>query len=241
MSKRTRTKNVQSVAVPANSPTTTPKTTVRKSVRITPKNIKQEEYLDLLLNRETKLVVASGPAGTGKTFLAMLAGIKALQAGEIKKIILSRPAVGVEEENHGFLPGSIIEKMAPWVMPLMDVLTQYYSAADIELMLENKIICVEPLMYLRGRNLENAWIVFDEAQNSSKNQMLMVLTRICEGSKIIITGDPDQKDLKFIKDNGLGDLIRKLATVENNMLGFVEFDHSHVERSRLVKLILSLY
>ena len=213
----------------------------KKSVRIIPKNERQEEYLEQLMDPKRKLIVVSGPAGTGKTYLAMLAGIKSLQAGQVKKIVLSRPAVGADDESHGFLPGTLFDKMEPWVMPLMDVLIDYYSAKELACMIENKVICIEPLMYLRGRNIENAWVVFDEAQNSSKNQMLMLLTRMCEGSKIIVTGDPKQKDKKFFVDNGLDDLIEKLKKNPTNMLGYIEFEKNHIERSELVKLILSMY
>jgi phosphate starvation-inducible PhoH-like protein len=214
---------------------------LKKAVNIVPRNVKQEEYLEYLSDDNRKLIVASGAAGTGKTSLAVMAGIKQLSEKKISKIVLSRPAVGVENEDHGFLPGTIYDKMLPWVMPLMDVLEQYYSQKEITALLENKVICIEPLMYLRGRNLEKSWIIFDEAQNSTMNQMKMILTRLCEGSKIIITGDPNQKDKQFRYDNGLDDLMNKIDKSESKLFGMVKFENKDIVRSELVKEILAMY
>lgn len=242
--KERRSRNVDSVETASTTQQNTyqPKfTNLKKAVNIIPRNIKQEEYLELLSDPDKHLIVASGSAGSGKTALAMMAGIKALSEKRVDKIVLSRPAVGVEGEDHGFLPGTIYEKMLPWMLPLLDVLDQYYSKKEIESLIENGVISIQPLMYLRGRNLEKSWIIFDEAQNSTRSQMLMLLTRLCEGSKIIITGDPIQKDKQFHRDNGLDDLIDKLSCTKNKMIGLVKFDLSHCVRSKLVKFVLSMY
>ena len=128
--------------------------TEKKAINLIPKSINQEKYILALLDETTDIVVVGGPAGTGKTYLAMLAAIKALKAGETSRIILSRPAIGVEDEQHGFLPGDINQKMEPWTRPLLDVLREYYTAAEIAHMLEEQIVEIAPLAFCRGRNFK---------------------------------------------------------------------------------------
>ena len=213
----------------------------RKTVTLIPKSLKQEEYIDHLLNPEKLVVFATGPAGTGKTMLAVLAAIKAFKEGECEKIIITRPAVGVDDEKHGFLPGDLNEKMAPWTRPIFDVMKEYYSPREIALMLEDETIEISPLAFLRGRTFKNAWIIFDEAQNSTSNQMKMVLTRIGDNSKMVITGDLNQNDRKFATENGLREFIALLPKSRSQMIELVHFDNKDIMRHAVVKEVLELY
>ena len=137
-----------------------------RSVTILPKNLRQEDYLDLLDNDSKNIVLAMGPAGTGKTLLAVLAAIRAFKTGECEKIVVTRPAVSVDEQ-HGFLPGTLVEKMAPWTRPIFDVFEEYWSPQQIEGMVEDGCIEIAPLAYMRGRTFKNAWILADEMQNAT--------------------------------------------------------------------------
>jgi phosphate starvation-inducible PhoH-like protein len=213
---------------------------IQKSTSIVPRNLVQEEYLDMLMDPQKVIVFAVGPAGTGKTLLSMMAGVRALKEGVVKKLILTRPAVGVDGEDHGFLPGDLNAKMAPWTLPLMDVLNNCYDQIQIEKMLTEKTIELAPLSFMRGRNFSNSWIVFDEAQNSTVNQMKMLLTRISSNSKAIITGDLGQVDRQFAKVNGLKDILTRLPE-NDKMIGNVTFEKRHVERHPIVAKVLDLY
>jgi phosphate starvation-inducible PhoH-like protein len=213
----------------------------KKAVSLIPKSVAQEEYIDLLLNPEKLVIFATGPAGTGKTMLAVLAAIKAYKEGVIQKIIITRPAVGVDDEKHGFLPGDLNEKMAPWTRPIFDVMKEYYSPREIALMLEEETIEISPLAFLRGRTFKNAWIIFDEAQNSTTNQMKMVLTRIGDNSKMVITGDLNQNDRKFSNENGLRDFIAMLPKSKSQMIDIVQFSNRDIMRHEVVREVLELY
>lgn len=212
----------------------------RKSIELIPKSINQEKYIISLLDDETDIVVVSGPAGTGKTYLAMLAAIKALRSGECNQIILTRPAVGVDDEKHGFLPGDLNAKMEPWTRPLLDVLKEYYSVKEIQQMLEEQIIEIAPLAFCRGRNFKHSWIILDESQNCTPGQLKMIMTRIGEGSKLIITGDIEQTDRKTAQ-NGLMDLIDKLNSYQVPGLSLCKFDVKDVQRHKIIEHILKLY
>lgn len=207
-------------------------------VNILPKNIAQEDYLALLDDKSKDIVFATGPAGTGKTIVAVLASIRALKAGECDKIVVTRPAVSVDEQ-HGFLPGTLVEKMAPWTRPIFDVFEDYYSPKEIEMMIAENIIEIAPLAYMRGRTFKNSWILADEMQNATSNQMKMLLTRIGDNSRIIVTGDITQHDRGF-ESNGLRDIISRLSD-RSVRIGAVEFSHSDVERHPAVKEILEIY
>lgn len=212
----------------------------RKPVDLIPKSLNQEKYIVSLLDDETDVVVVSGPAGTGKTYLAMLAAIKALRSGECQKIILTRPAVSVDDEKHGFLPGDLNAKMEPWTRPLLDVLQEYYTVKEIQQMLEEQIIEIAPLAFCRGRNFKHSWIVLDESQNATPSQLKMIMTRIGTGSKLVITGDVEQTDRRTAQ-NGLMDLIDRLTAYKVPGLSVCKFDVKDVQRHRIIEHVLKLY
>ena len=171
-----------------------------------PKSYNQEQYLKYLKDPSVKILFVVGPAGSGKTYLACNEAIQLLKNGFINKIILTRPLVPVEEDI-GFLPGNIIKKMDPWTKPIIDIFEEKYSKQEIEKLIHNNIIEISPLAFMRGRTFKNAYIIADEMQNSSPNQMLMLTTRIGENSKMIITGDLKQSDKPDI--SGLNDFLQK--------------------------------
>jgi phosphate starvation-inducible PhoH-like protein len=212
----------------------------KRPITLVPKSVNQEKYILALTDETTDIVVVGGPAGTGKTYLAMLAAIKALKAGETDRIILTRPAVTVDDEQHGFLPGDINQKMEPWTRPLLDVLREYYTAAEIAHMLEEQIVEIAPLAFCRGRNFKNSWIILDEAQNATPGQLKMIMTRIGVNSKIVITGDIEQADRKTA-DNGLLDLQNRLRKGVIPGLQLCHFELKDVQRHRIIEHVLRLY
>ena len=213
----------------------------QKAVHLIPKSLNQETYIDLLTNDSKCIVFATGPAGTGKTMLAMLAGIKAYKEGTISKLILTRPAVGVDDEKHGFLPGDINAKMEPWTRPLFDVIGEYYGPKEVARMLEEQIIEIAPLAFMRGRTFKGCWIVADEMQNATPGQIKMLLTRLGEGSKIVVTGDTRQADRRD-PDNGLLDFKRLFEGFKNSKyIAGVEFETKDIARHPAVAEVLRLY
>ena len=213
----------------------------RKQVQLFPKSLNQEDYIDLLTDDSKNVVFATGPAGTGKTWLAMLAGIKALKEGQVKKLVLTRPAVGVDDEQHGFLPGDINAKMAPWTRPLFDVIAEYYRPQEVARMLEEQVIEISPLAFMRGRTFKDSWIVADEMQNATPGQMKMLLTRLGEGSKIVVTGDTRQAD-RSDDNNGLLDFKSLVATYQQSKyVAGVQFENKDIKRHPAVEEILSIY
>ena len=213
----------------------------RKTVHLIPKSLNQEHYIELLTNQTKHIVFATGPAGTGKTMLAMLAGIKAFKEGQVSKLILTRPAVGVDDERHGFLPGNINAKMEPWTKPLFDVIQEYYSPREVARMLEEQAIEISPLAFMRGRTFKGSWVVADEMQNATPGQIKMLLTRLGEGSKIVVTGDTRQAD-RCDKDNGLLDFKRLVeAYQQSKYVAGVEFESRDIARHPAVREILSIY
>jgi phosphate starvation-inducible protein PhoH and related proteins len=211
-----------------------------RNIELRPKTRNQEQLVLNLLDPGQHIVLASGPAGTGKTYLAMLAAIKALRSGQCERIVLTRPAVGVEDERHGFLPGDLISKMEPWTRPLLDVLRDYYSPRDIAAMMEEQTIEISPLAYMRGRSLKNAWIVADEMQNATPNQVKMLLTRIGENSKIVITGDVEQAD-RSGKDNGLLDIVQRLESRGGDGIAVCNLGKRDIQRHPIIDTVLGLY
>lgn len=210
----------------------------KREVNIIPRNKKQEEYYDYLNDESQKIVFAIGPAGTGKTILATLQAISLFKQRTINKIIISRPAVE-NGEKHGFLPGDLNKKMEPWCMPILDIFHEFYSASDMNVMIEEKVLEICPLAYMRGRNFNDSFIILDEAQNCTPEQMKMALTRIGENSRMIVTGDYHQSDLKGT--NGLQDIIPRLQNNPQNGISTVMFTKKYVERSEVVKAVLDLY
>jgi phosphate starvation-inducible protein PhoH and related proteins len=208
-------------------------------VTIIPRNLRQEDFLDLLDNDNKHIVFAMGPAGTGKTLLAVLAAIRALKEGTCEKIVVTRPAVSVDEQ-HGFLPGTLVEKMAPWTRPIFDVFEEYWTPQQIEGMIEDGVIEIAPLAYMRGRTFKNSWILADEMQNATPSQMKMLLTRIGTGSRIVVTGDLAQHDRGY-ENNGLKDFLNHLKKQNNDMFGVVEFGQKDVERHPAVEAVLQIY
>lgn len=208
-----------------------------KRVELLPRNTAQEEYVEALLDK--RMVFAVGPAGTGKTLLAVLRAIQALRSQEISKIILTRPAVSVDEK-HGFLPGTLNEKMEPWTRPIFDVFEEYYGLMETARMLEEGVIEIAPLGFMRGRTFKNAYIIADEMQNATPDQMKMLLTRIGENSSMVLTGDLRQHDRGFDK-NGLKDFLERLAANRKSSMQVCKFGREHIERDPLVADVLEIY
>ena len=214
----------------------TPKRSRKKRVEIIPRNLAQEEYIFSIT--DCAVTFGIGPAGTGKTLLATLMAIQALKDGQIEKIVVTRPAVSVDEQ-HGFLPGDITAKMAPWTRPIFDVFEEYYHPKQIKQMLEDGVIEIAPLAYMRGRTFHSSFIVADEMQNATPNQMKMVLTRIGQDSKMVITGDLNQHDRGF-EENGLKDFTNRIDKGSEN-ISVVTFTKKDIERSPVVAEILDTY
>ena len=218
--------------------------TVRSSnSAIMPVGETQKEYFGLLSSvvDDSSIIAGLGPAGCGKTFFACRAAVAALSSGAVDRLVITRPIVAVDEEL-GFLPGTIRDKMDPWVRPIMDVLGEFYSGGEIRRLLDEGIVEISPLAYMRGRTFKRSFIIADEMQNSTPNQMLMMLTRIGHGSRLVITGDLMQSDLTSGL-NGLADFYgrwRRSCSVIKN-IHCVEFDVVDVQRSEVVSSILSLY
>jgi phosphate starvation-inducible PhoH-like protein len=211
-----------------------------------PKTTNQKAYWKYLNDPNVSIVLGTGPAGTGKTLFACNTAIQLLKRGDIQKIVLTRPVVAVEEDL-GFLPGNLVMKMDPWTRPIFDILLEFYSQKDVDAMVQSGVIEISPLAYMRGRTFKRAFIIADEMQNSSPNQMMMLTTRIGEGSKMVITGDLKQSDRSA--DNGLLDLMQKLRGFRLSKpeeagelrIRAVEMSMEDVERSAVVKQVLALY
>ena len=204
-----------------------------------PKNASQEEYVYLLHQKSKKIVVATGPAGTGKTLFATEFGVKSFLSGVCEKIIFTRPSVSVDEDL-GFLPGTLEEKMAPWVRPIYDVLYNFINPKEVAALMEDKIIEISPLGYMRGRTFKNCWIVADEMQNSTVAQMKMLMTRLGENSRLVITGDLEQFD-RVNELNGLEDFLSKFKGKRSSSITSIEFLRSDILREEVVKEVLDIY
>jgi phosphate starvation-inducible PhoH-like protein len=211
----------------------------RPRVQLYPKNLNQEDYLFKLNDPKKMIVFATGPAGTGKTMLAVQWAVDQLKYGDASKIIITRPAVSVDEE-HGFLPGDLNEKMAPWTRPIFDVIAENYTAKEIEHMVAEGIIETSPLAYMRGRTFKNAVVIADEMQNTTPSQMKMLLTRLGQGSKMVVTGDLQQADRP--SNNGLLEFLKLYNNFENHRyVDICHFTVGDVERHEAVKEILAIY
>ena len=203
---------------------------------IIPRSEKQKEYVRAL--RQSEIIISAGPAGTGKTFLAVAIGLTMLLEKKIERIILSRPAVEAGERL-GFLPGDMKEKVDPYLRPLYDSLYDLFHFEKIQRMIEIGDIEIAPLAFMRGRTLKNSFAILDEAQNATDTQIKMFLTRIGENSKIVVNGDPSQIDLPHKQASGL-DRAKKLLS-HLNEISVVDFDHSDVVRHPLVSKIVKAY
>ncbi len=204
--------------------------------KIVPRSIQQEKYIGALKNKI--LTFGLGPAGTGKTYIAVADAVEKITSGTVDKIILSRPAVEAGEQL-GFLPGDLKEKIDPYLTPLYDALNDMIEKEKLKVFLDNRIIEIAPLAYMRGRTLHNAFIILDEAQNATTVQMKMFLTRLGVTSKAIITGDLTQIDLPKKNLSGLIEAINILKNIDG--IGYMEFDSSDVVRHSLVKNIIKAY
>lgn len=203
---------------------------------VVPKTINQKKYLQLI--RERDIVFGVGPAGTGKTYLAIAAALDAMGREEYERIILTRPAVEAGEAL-GFLPGDLQEKIQPYLRPLYDAIHDMLGHESCVRMMEKKTIEIAPLAYMRGRTLARAFIILDEAQNTTPEQMMMFLTRLGDGSRMVITGDITQIDLPRHKYSGLKEAINVLSSVEG--IGFHFFEAGDVVRHSLVQAIVHAY
>ena len=212
----------------------------QRPIDIVPRTRNQERLVLALQDASQHIVVTAGPAGTGKTYLCVLAAVQAFRNGECKKIVLTRPAVEVEEEKHGFLPGDLNQKMMPWCIPLLDVLKEYYRPQDVATMIEDGVIEIAPLAFMRGRSLKDAWIIADEAQNMTPKQMVMLLTRIGENSKILVAGDVEQTD-RVKGNNGLADLCERLKEGGVKGIAVCDLDNRDIQRHRIIDSVLMLY
>ena len=211
----------------------------RRRIQIYPKNLNQENYLLKLNDPQKMIVFAIGPAGTGKTMLAVQWAIEQLQYGDIRKIIITRPAVSVDEE-HGFLPGNLNEKMEPWTKPIMDVFLENYTSAEIEMMIREGIIEVSPLAYMRGRTFKDSVIIADEMQNATPSQMKMLLTRLGSNSHMVVTGDLQQADRP--NNNGLLEFLSLYNNFKDHRyVDICHFTTEDIERHEAVKEILAIY
>jgi|TARA_B110000305_G_scaffold233633_1_gene290393 phosphate starvation-inducible PhoH-like protein len=210
----------------------------QNQVTILPRNKNQEQYTLKLLDQKKDIVFGVGPAGTGKTLLAVQVAVKMFKEGVVDKIIVTRPAVSVDEDL-GFLPGTLEQKMAPWTRPIFDVLRDYFHAKEISDMIDEGIIEIAPLAYMRGRTFKQCFILADEMQNATENQMKMLLTRLGEGSRMAVTGDLAQADR--IKDNGLISFVQKLQANNSARLDIVHFAQGDIERHEAVKEVLKIY
>jgi phosphate starvation-inducible PhoH-like protein len=210
-------------------------TSTRKA-HVTPKTTGQKRYVEAI--RKFDVTFAIGPAGTGKTYLAMAMAVSALKEEKVSRIVLTRPAVEAGEAL-GFLPGDLYEKIDPYVRPLHDALHDMLPTEDIQKYRERGTIEIAPLAYMRGRTLNNAFIILDEAQNSTAEQMFMFLTRLGYGSKAVITGDITQIDLPPHKHSGLLEAGNALRNIEG--IGIIQFHKRDVVRHPLVQRIIAAY
>jgi len=207
-----------------------------KKRKIIPRSQNQKKYIELLNNKN--IVIAIGPAGTGKTFLAVAKAVSCLQKGIVKKIILSRPAVEAGEKL-GFLPGDLKEKVDPFLRPIYDALYEMMPYDQVEKKIKNGIIEIAPIAFMRGRTLEDCFIILDEAQNTTRVQMKMFLTRIGRNSRMVVVGDKTQIDLVANNDSGLLDSEKKLKNI--NDISFIYLKEKDVVRHELVRKIINAY
>jgi len=203
---------------------------------VAPRSANQERYLDLIAHNS--LVFGSGPAGTGKTFLAVAAAVRALRAGHCRRLVITRPVVEAGERL-GFLPGDLAAKLNPYMRPIYDALGELLDFEEVAKLEEAGVIEIAPLAYMRGRTLARSFVILDEGQNTTVSQMKMFLTRMGERSRMVVTGDPSQSDLLRDQVSGFSDAIRRLRGFKD--VGVVEFSTSDIVRHPLVEQIVKAY
>ena len=208
----------------------------RSMLRVAPKSAMQRKYIEVIQQRD--IVFGVGPAGTGKTYLGVAMAVQALMQKQVNRIVLARPAVEAGERL-GFLPGDLQEKVDPYLRPLYDALFDLVDYERVTRLLEKRVIEIAPLAFMRGRTLSDAFVILDEAQNTTSEQMKMFLTRIGFGSKAVITGDVTQIDLPTGKRSGLVEAERVLANIEG--IEFIYFSEKDVVRHKLVQMIIKAY
>lgn len=238
--------------------------TVKSKPQLQAQTPNQKIYIRKLAKRHHDILFATGPAGTGKSFIATVHAIRELQAGNIERIVITRPTVTSGDESYGYLPGDLISKLSPWMLPLLDIFKEYYEVHQVEQMIKNEIIEIAPLGFCRGRTFKNCFVIADEAQNCTPDQMKMLLTRIGEGTSMVITGDVEQHDRGHAL-SGLADITKRLKNRQiseqptdddqydetyvfhyepdegHERIGLIEFDRSDVVRHPVIEEILSLY
>jgi phosphate starvation-inducible PhoH-like protein len=208
---------------------------------IKPKNPVQATYIKALEDPSIPIVVAVGSAGTGKTFVANSFAMERLKSNTYQKIVITRPMISVDErQSFGALPGDVQSKMMPFLLPIYDVIYRYISSGKLQSLISKGTIEICSLLHMRGRSFENSLIIADEMQNATPAQMLMLLTRIGENSKLIINGDPVQHD-RGNEVNGLVDLMNRLDKSPSNDIAVIKFQDMHIERHPIIKRILALY
>ncbi len=206
---------------------------------ITPRTPAQVKYLQTLNKTSRPIKLVTGPAGTGKTLFACQVAAEKLASNSINKIVLTRPIVAVDEDM-GYLPGSMDEKMQPWTRPMFEILSDYFPNGRLAKLVNSKRIEVAPLGFMRGRTLEDCWVIADEMQNSTPNQMKMLLTRTGEGTQMIITGDVDQCDLP--NPGGLEDILKRIGTqYDMRYIEHIVLGDDDVQRHPAVREVLKLY
>lgn len=198
----------------------------------------QRSYINLLNDMSKCYVIATGVAGSGKTMIATEKGIEFFQKKLFDKIVITRPAVTIDEE-HGFLPGNLNEKMEPWVIPILDIFKEHFKKDYIEYLIKNEQLEIAPLAYIRGRTFKNAWIIADEMQNATTNQMKSLLTRLGENSKLVITGDLQQTD--SIDTNGLSHFLTNLKKHDADYIRTINFTTEDIQRHPAIIEILTIY
>ena len=204
-----------------------------------PRNESQKKFLSALKKKDYKIIIASGPAGTGKTLFGIEQGIKNFIINTYEKIIFTRPIISVDEDI-GYLPGTIEDKMNPWMTHIFDIVYNFITPSEVKHLITEKIIEIVPLGFLRGRTFKDCWIVADEMQNSTVSQMKMLLTRLGENSRLIITGDIKQADRRD-GINGLEDFLNRIKGRRSESISSIEFENKDIEREDIVKEVLEIY
>ena len=210
-----------------------------KRIELIPRNTAQETLIEYLNDDSKRIVFSVGPAGTGKSYLSILKAIQMLRSGEVSKLVIVRPAVGAEGESHGYLPGSLTEKLGPWLQPLVDIFEEFYGKQGFLDMVEDGTVEFGALMYMRGRSFKDTVVVLDESQNCLPSQVKLLLTRLGENTRAFVTGDLDQTDHRC--ENGLADFVNRLKTTGSDMIGVAEFERKHIERDPIVAEVLRIY